>query len=571
MRGSENFWLMERKKIFGGCFAASLFLHVAALLCFQRYSLWFSAPQTAQNPENWLSLVDKQERDQILRAAFEPAAPQKKEKESALRAQKEEIVDMVIRSSVQTREPEFDDAVSFQFSFTIQEQLLASPVLPTFSIPSQSFNLLDHLPKDLIIPAPSKQTQPMFHPLPNHSALTLSGKPPTVLEATPAAPIVYSDKIDLALTESPQIGKAPTLIPLPNLPKLPSLDDLETSSYSDSFDADLVFLPREDGKGYIFALTLIPQPDLKLPKLNQRITFLIDRSNSIQQGRLNATKAAVHKALEELSSEDTFNIIAFDSKMEKMSPNDLPCMGKAYALAESFLEKIQLGSFFAASDLYKPLFLTVPGYARNDEVHTAILLTDGESFAKKAAQRAVLHDWTQYNGGKVTLFAVGMNDSHMETLDAAAAFNRGKVINAPTHRGLKRKLQKLIKTIQHPVAKNLACHAISRSPQSKIQIYPKSSQMPHLYLDQPYVILGETDTLDDFILFIQGRLKDRWLNVKKTISFLNARKGNKTLKQELALQNAYHLYEQYVLDDNPKHIADAKALLEPYDFQAVFR
>jgi hypothetical protein len=571
MRGSENFWLMERRKIFGGCFALSLFLHVAALLCFQRYSLWFSAPQTAQNPDNWLSLVDKQERDQILKTAFEPATPHEGDKAAVPKPQHEEIADLSIRSSVQTSEPEANDSFSFQFTFTIQEPLLASPVLPTFSIPSQPFNLLDHLPKDLIIPAPSKQSHPMFLPHPNHSSLTVSAKPPTVTESVPSTPIVYSDQLDLALTDSPQIGKAPALIPLPNLPKLPTLAELETSSYSDSFDADLVFLPREDGKGYIFALTLIPQPDLKLPKLNQRITFLIDRSNSIQQGRLNATKAAVHKVLEELSPDDMFNIIAFDSKMEKMSPNDLPCMGKAYALAEAFLEKIQLGSFFSTSDLYRPLFLTVPGHARNDEVHTAILLTDGESFAKKTAQRSVLHDWTQYNAGKVTLFAISMNDSHMATLDAAAAFNRGKVINAPSNRGLKRKLLKLVKNIQHPVAKNLACHAISRSPQAKIQIYPKTSQMPHLYLDQPYVILGETDTLDDFILFVQGRLKDRWLNVKKTISFLNARKGNKTLKQELALQSAYQLYEQYVVDDNPKHIADAQALLEPYEFQAAFR
>ena len=95
--------------------------------------------------------------------------------------------------------------------------------------------------------------------------------------------------------------------------------------------------------------------------------------------------------------------------------------------------------------------------------------------------------------------------------------------------------------------------------------------MPHLYLDQPYVILGETDTLDDFILFVQGRLKDRWLNIKKRVSFLNARKGNKSLKEELALQKAYHLYDQYLSDDDPKHLSEAKTLLEPYDLQAAIR
>ena len=94
--------------------------------------------------------------------------------------------------------------------------------------------------------------------------------------------------------------------------------------------------------------------------------------------------------------------------------------------------------------------------------------------------------------------------------------------------------------------------------------------MPHLYLDQPYVILGESDSLDDFILFVQGRLKDRWLNIKKTISFLNARKGNRSLKQEWAQQMAYQLYEQFTVDENPQHIADAKALLEPFDMPVAF-
>jgi hypothetical protein len=95
--------------------------------------------------------------------------------------------------------------------------------------------------------------------------------------------------------------------------------------------------------------------------------------------------------------------------------------------------------------------------------------------------------------------------------------------------------------------------------------------MPHLYLEQPYVILGETDTLDDFILFVQGRLKDRWLNVKKPISFLSAKKGSKSLKQEYALQKVYALYERYVADDDPQHIAEAANLLEPFDCQAAFR
>lgn len=557
---------MKRKKIFIGCFGTSIVLHAAALFCLQRYSLWFSSSQPVAKSENWLSLVDKEERDQILKTAFDQI--EVGETQIQLIPKQEESLALTVQNAVQVKE--YDIHVPFELPFPVHEPLLSSPVLPTFLMPNQPFNLLDHLPKDLIVPAPAKAPPPVFLPLPTNAPIALSAKPPN-FDQSLAAPIFYSNNLDLALTDEPQVGKAPTPIPLPNLPKLPTLAELETSSYSESFDADLVFLPKEEGTGYFFALTLIPRPDLNLPKLTQHVTFLIDRSNSIQQGRLNATKSAVQKALSEISAEDTFNIIAFDHKMEKMSPNDLYCTTKSRGLAEEFLRKVQLGSFFSTSDLHKPLFVTVPGQTKQDEIYTAILLTDGENLAKKTTQRSILHDWTGYNGGKLSLFAIGMNDLNLPLLDTAAFLNRGKLIHAPTNRGLKRKLLKLLKTIQYPVAKNISCHAISRSPQSKIVLFPHNSQMSHLYLDQPFVILGETDTLDDFILFVQGHLKNRWLNIKKTISFLNARKGSKSLRAEMALQKAYQLYAQFFIDENPKHIAEAALLLEPHDLKAALQ
>ncbi len=50
--------------------------------------------------------------------------------------------------------------------------------------------------------------------------------------------------------------------------------------------------------------------------------------------------------------------------------------------------------------------------------------------------------------------------------------------------------------------------------------------------------MGSTDTLDDFIVFIQGRLRNQWLNVKKTLSFVNAKKGTHSLK------TAFNQYEK---------------------------
>jgi len=567
--------MQNKRKILSGCLVASLLLHVSALVFFQRYSLWFSPTQKSEVRDSWLELVEKKERDQILKETFAPAGKEEAPIQVAYKPEAEKSHSLTL--SVQMSQCDFPQVTQFPTSIPIptQELLASNRSIPIFSVAQQElFNLLDHLPKDMILPSSVQSRTADFFPLPLplHTAIALTALPSSLEQKDPPLPTIASIEapLEAPLTEPPRFAKAPQMIALPNLPKLPSLEDLETASYSDSFEADLVFLPKGEEGGYIFALTLIPRPDLQLPRIRQHFTFLIDRSNSIQQGRLVATKTAVYKALEELSSEDTFNIIAFDSKIEKMSPSSLPCVESSYAVAESFLEKIQLGSFFSTGDLYKALFLTVPGLVKNDEIYTAVLLTDTENLAKKQAQKALLYDWTYYNDGKVALYAIGLNnDSHLSTLEAAAAFNKGKLLHSPSQRGLKRKLLKLMKTIHTPIAKNLACKAISRIPHAKIQLF--TAGMTHLYLDQPTVILGETENLDDFILFVQGRLKNRWMNIKKTISFVHAKKGNKSLKAEWALQKAYGLYERYGADGNPQHIADAARLLEPYDFQVAFR
>jgi hypothetical protein len=348
------------------------------------------------------------------------------------------------------------------------------------------------------------------------------------------------------------------------------LEDLQTISYSDAFETELVFSPKEGG-GYIFALTLIPRSDLSLTPLRQNYLFLIDRSNSIQQGRLVATRNAVRKALEEIQQGDTFNIFVFDGKVEKLSPTPLQFSQDSLTKAGTFLNKMELGSFFSQADLFKPLFLTIPSIVNEDELYTAILITDGESLSKKGVSRSLLCDWTFNNNGRISLYGVCMSsDPHLSTLDAASAFNRGKIFTSPTNRGIKRKLLKLMKTIQAPVAKNLSCKAISRTPRGSIEIFPKSPSAPHLYLNEPYVVIGQTESLDDFILFVQGRLHGEWLHIKKTISFINGKKGGSSLKAEWALQKTYELYEQYLIDDNPNHLAEARSLLAPLNLQAPF-
>ena len=456
------------------------------------------------------------------------------------------------------------------------ESLLLSVHLPTNALslpPLPPTSLFTDLPTDLILPplkfeCASKTYTPLKESF-DHLLLSQLPLNPTVLSS--AATTTISKAIHPI--ESIKAFNSTTLnIKSPSLPQLPTLEDLDTANLSDSFESELVFLPKEDEEGYIFALTLIPRADLQLPALQQHITFLIDRSNSVQKERLQATKQSVLKSLDELSANDNFNIIVFDNKQEKLFQQNMPICTQNIELADQFLNNIQLGSFFSFADLYSPLLQTMPSSVRDEDLHSVILITDGESLAKKNVQRSLLNYWTVQNQGKVSLYTVSMDDDrHQATLDALSMFNKGSLTSSSTNRGLKRKLLKLIRNIGMPIAKNISITAVPTVTENHIELYPKTEIAPHLFRDQPYIILGKTQTLDDFVLFVQGRLKNKWLNIKKKVSFVHAKRGGHSLKMQWALHKAYEKYERYAVDENPQHLSDAQAILEPYELKAAFR
>ncbi|MDE3045059.1 MAG: hypothetical protein KGJ02_00215 [Verrucomicrobiota bacterium] len=570
-----------RRFLLSLCIVTSFSVHTGFLAFLQRHSLWFyshATPHVAGIETPWLQLTDKAPRDKILREAFE-TPPASEQTPTPLTPTVEPTPLRLTHRSINVPEPSISPPLPLPFPI---EQLLAAnndlfPIRNFTLPPLQPLDLFASLPHDLLASTPPEEkTPPEFLPnIENSSSNALIAEAPALDHHTlSASNIPFSEPLVLSapvLNEVSLPKPATPTLPSPNMPQFPSLSELETVNLSNCFDSEVVFLPREDGPGYIFAITFVAHPDLDLPKLRQNIFFLIDRSNSIQQDRLIASKNAVEKAINELDADDSFNVLIFDSKVEKLFPTLTPATPQAQVRAETFLDKIILGSFFSFPDLYKPLLQTIPAEVQENELYTAILLSDAENLGKKNFQREILHDWSLRNAGRTALYAIGMNsDQHLATLDTVCAFNKGRLYSSSTNRGIKRKLLKLIKNIKYPVAKNLAATAVSRGPSGKIELYPKSSVAPHLYMGQPYVIIGTTETLDDFILFVQGRLKDRWLNIKKNISFLNAKKGGHTLRSEWALKQAYLQYELYVADDNPKHLEIAKSLLEPFDLQAAF-
>ena len=81
-------------------------------------------------------------------------------------------------------------------------------------------------------------------------------------------------------------------------------------------------------------------PAMVRPK---EMVFLVDKSGSMWGQPLDDAKAVIVKAIEKMGPDDTFQLIAFDSTTESMSPTSLPNTKENIAAAERWLGGLRGG------------------------------------------------------------------------------------------------------------------------------------------------------------------------------------------------------------------------------------
>lgn len=357
---------------------------------------------------------------------------------------------------------------------------------------------------------------------------------------------------------------------LPYLPHIPNLTELNTIKCNDDFDVDLEYIAKEDNTGYIFAITLIPKPVSNFKKLKQNFYFVIDRSNSILNKRFLATRAAVSSALMSLDKGDTFNILTFDSKLDfAFAKNQHPTHDMILE-AKNFLKNQHIGNFFSSKVFFLPLNKMLNNPIKQDEINNIIFITDGDELDKPKNYH-LLQKWTEVNSGIQSFYALGVStDKNLPILDFFSSVNKGQLITASTSKNIRRHLVKLIKSLSTPVAKNIVVTAYDQSL-SNIKFYQDPSKQNPLYLDSPYVLIGSTEKIEDFCIFVQGKNPENWFNIKKDISFQRAKRGGASLQKKWAVYNANKLYEEYLKDANLNHLRKAEELLRPYDLTPAFQ
>jgi von Willebrand factor type A domain len=336
---------------------------------------------------------------------------------------------------------------------------------------------------------------------------------------------------------------------------------------SEDFTVNVEYAPMNQGKGYLFKIELEPKNDIQFRRIKQNVTFLIDRSYSIDKNRFQMTKVAVADSIRSLSPDDSFNIIVFDQHTTKLANQPIPKNTANITRADRFLREQQHGSMFTATDVTSPLNGIIPRIVADNEINTAILLSDGDTTLNPAGQWETIREWTKENNGKVSLYTMASGQkNNFPMLDMISVFNKGSLYVAINHQQIRPILKELMKDIQTPIGKNIVATIVPKNETTTVRFFPTQHHMPNLYDNQPFTLYGYTNSLDNFYLFFQGKYYNKRINIKQQITLRNGKKvPSYELEKAWALQNAYELYNKYLVDFDEEHLQQAKQILSPYN------
>ena len=212
----------------------------------------------------------------------------------------------------------------------------------------------------------------------------------------------------------------------------------------------LSFAPRaNDDLGY-YALWLPPVPELTQgDPLPRSLTFVIDISSSMQQGKLQAVKGALAAAIDALDAADLFNIVVFTHRADSFAAAPVPADPDNKKAATAFInQQDALGVSNFEAGLGRAMQQAFPA----NRVNHVIFLTDGLPTLGELELESLSELVGQWSAGQARLFTIGVGrDVDQGFLAGLAEEHRGEAYFLSQEGDIEAALQDLFESFTFPI------------------------------------------------------------------------------------------------------------------------
>lgn len=240
-----------------------------------------------------------------------------------------------------------------------------------------------------------------------------------------------------------------------------------------------LFSEQKDGFEYALLMVLPPKTVAK-QNIKRNITFIIDSSGSMEGQAIKQAKDALLYALEQLDSQQQFNIIDFDSNATALFEQPAAATPENIAKALDFIDGF---SADGGTNMAPALAIAMnPKNISDDRLNQIIFLTDGS-----VGNEAGIFEQIANNIGTARLFTIAIGEApNNYFMNKAAMFGRGNYTQIADLQQVDETMKHLFDKLETPALTDIELVWNAKQAEQSPKI------IPDLYLDQPIIITAKT-------------------------------------------------------------------------------
>jgi len=288
-----------------------------------------------------------------------------------------------------------------------------------------------------------------------------------------------------------------------------------------AFDKDLVvrFESRAEGQelslmahrvagndGY-FLLSVSPDlANATVDRVAREVVYLLDASSSMDEKMFRRLCSAIVDGLAELGPKDRFNVVAFNSEIQKFQKTSVDPTTANVKAAAAFLQKLKPQG---RTDLDKALLDVASAKATMPRV--VFLVSDGSASAGCLDPGTIVKNSLQAFDVDTVLYAVQVGTTTERTLQALARRTGGECLAADEN-GIERVLRSAQQRFSRPV---LTGAKIDFGGADVVQIHAPRFQ----FADEPILVAGRYRVPGSHEVTLTGRVGGREIRLSRTLDF----------------------------------------------------
>ena len=393
-----------------------------------------------------------------------------------------------------------------------------------------------------IVPDANEITPPQVHTqdtqTPNGFRFRLN------LDAGIALERIHSETHEVKVTQS---SNKQTLVSLKNTTEPMNRDlVLQWQPIKTNAPTAALFQQTIQQEHFVMAMLLPPTANIK-NALPRDITFIIDSSGSMSGDSMRKAKKSLIYALQQLNSNDQFNVIDFDSQFTPFYSKSVEANQSNIDHAKRRVRKLHADG---GTEMFGPLFFALDTPAEEHRLKQIIFITDGA-----VSNEQQLFNLIHNKLGDARLFTVGIGhapNSHF--MNRAAQFGRGSFTYIDTNSDSTEKMNRLFKKINHPIARDIQVNYTSSDAES-IEQFP--AKISDLYAGEPLVIFSKSKQSIDSIDISGNLLGNPW---QRSLKAAKNAKDTNNIDALWARKKVAHLMDQLHTQILPETIVKPKII-----------